>query len=167
MLAAIDRTIPNSGHSSTSCSPALIPGFNQTELEAFIRKLAEQGKTILFSTHTMQHAERLCDRILVMAKGKKLFEGTLDEARGLIPRRARIAADAGSSAFSPTCDLGVVQATLQPGGGEANWTLELREGADGRALLAACFERAVPLTHFDIAPPSLHDVFVSLVEKAG
>ncbi|HJW41194.1 MAG TPA: ATP-binding cassette domain-containing protein, partial [Rhizomicrobium sp.] len=67
---------------------------NQTELEAFIRRLAGEGKTILFSTHTMQHAERLCDRVLVMAKGKKRFEGTLDEARALLPRRARLGAEA-------------------------------------------------------------------------
>ncbi len=136
---------------------------NQTELEAFIRKLAGQGKTILFSTHTMQHAERLCDRLIVLAKGRKLFEGTLDEARSLIPRRARIGADADLAFLAEV--PGVLRAT-PPGGGEANWTLALREGADGRALLAACFERAVPLSHFDIAPPSLHDVFVSLVEKA-
>ncbi len=133
---------------------------NQTELEAFIRGIAAQGKTILFSTHTMQHAERLCDRLIVLAKGKKLFEGTLDDARTLIPRRARIGADAdlGFLASVP----GVSRAT-PPQPNEKSWTLELKEGADGRGLLAACFEHGVELTHFDIAPPSLHDVFVSLV----
>ncbi len=133
---------------------------NQTELEAFIRALAADGKTILFSTHTMQHAERLCDRLIVLAKGKKLFEGTLDQARGLIPRRARIGADADLSFLANV--PGVVRAT-PPQAGESNWTLEMKEGADGRGLLAACFEHGAPLTHFDLAPPSLHDVFVSLV----
>jgi ABC-2 type transport system ATP-binding protein len=133
---------------------------NQTELEAFIRALAADGKTILFSTHTMQHAERLCDRLIVLAKGSKVFEGTLDDARGLLPRRARLAAegDLGFLAHVP----GVAHA--QPG--RDYWTVDLKEGADGRALLAACFENGVPLTHFDIAPPSLHDVFVSLVGPA-
>jgi len=135
---------------------------NQTELEAFIRALAGQGKTILFSTHTMQHAERLCDRLIVLAKGRKLFEGTLDQARGLMPRRARIGADSDLS-FLKGVD-GVQRAT-PPGDGQPSWTLEMKEGSDGRTLLAACFERGVELTHFDIAPPSLHDVFVSLVEK--
>jgi ABC-2 type transport system ATP-binding protein len=133
---------------------------NQTELEAFIRGLAAQGKTILFSTHTMQHAERLCDRLIVLAKGKKLFEGTLDAARGLLPRRARVGADADLSFLTNV--PGVLHAT-PPRPGEANWVLDLAEGADGRALLAACFEKSVPLSHFDLAPPSLHDVFVSLV----
>ena len=43
----------------------------------------------------------------------------------------------------------------------------MAEGVDGRAVLSACFEKGVPLTYFDIAPPSLHDIFVSLVEKAA
>ncbi len=136
---------------------------NQTELEAFIRGLATEGKTILFSTHTMQHAERLCERLIVMAKGRKLFEGTLDQARGLIPRRARIGADADLSFLQ---DVPGVLRAAPPAEGEPNWTLELAEGADGRALLGACFEKGVPLSHFDIAPPSLHDVFVSLVGHA-
>ena len=130
---------------------------NQTELEAFIRSLAAGGKTILFSTHTMQHAERLCDRLIVLAKGTKLFEGSVDEARGLLPRRARLAADGDLSFLAHI--PGVAHATQ----GSDFWTLDLNEGTDGRALLAACFDRGVPLTHFDLAPPSLHDVFVSLV----
>ncbi|MBL6852007.1 MAG: ATP-binding cassette domain-containing protein [Alphaproteobacteria bacterium] len=136
---------------------------NQTELEAFIRNLAAEGKTILFSTHTMQHAERLCDRLVILAKGSKRFEGTLDEARGLLPRRARLAAETDLSFL--TSVPGVERVTA-PGAGSPYWTIDLREGDDGRALLAACFDRKVPLTHFDVAPPSLFDVFVSLVGQA-
>src|SRR5258707_11699151 len=141
---------------------------NQTELEAFIRRLAGEGKTILFSTHTMQHAERLCDRLLILAKGTKRFEGTLEEARSLLPRRARIGGE-GDLSFLAALP-GVTHAT-PPSPGQPYWVLDLKEGNDGRALLAACFERGVPLSHFDVAPPELHDVFVSLVgashEKAA
>ncbi len=133
---------------------------NQTELEAFIRKLAGEGKTILFSTHTMQHAERLCDRLLILAKGTKRFEGTLEEARGLLPRRARIGGE-GDLSFLARLP-GVTRAT-PPAQGQPHWLLDLKEGDDGRALLAACFARGVPLTHFDVSPPELHDVFVALV----
>ena len=137
---------------------------NQTEMEHFVRNLAAQGKTIIFSTHTMQQAERLCDGIVVIAKGRKLFDGTLEGARALFPRRARVAADADLGFLR---DVRGVTAAHAPTNGQANWTLDLAEGADGRAVLAACFERGVPLTHFDLAPPSLHDIFVSLVEKTA
>ncbi|HEY8947481.1 MAG TPA: ATP-binding cassette domain-containing protein [Rhizomicrobium sp.] len=132
---------------------------NQSEIEQTIRELAAGGITILFSTHTMQHAERLADQLIVLSRGRKLFDGNLDQARKLLPRRARIGADA---------DLSFLQASPQVTSiaheGE-NWILDLKEGADGRDLLTQCFERRVPLTHFDVAPPSLHDVFVSLIER--
>ncbi len=133
---------------------------NQSELEAFIRREAASGKTILFSTHTMQHAERLCDRIVVLAKGRKRFEGTLEEARNLLPRRARLAAD-GDLAF--LMSLPGVLGVTAPGLGSPYWLIDLKEGCDGRTLLTTCFEKNIPLSHFDVAPPGLHDVFVSLV----
>jgi ABC-2 type transport system ATP-binding protein len=136
---------------------------NQAELEAFIRRLAAAGKTILFSTHTMQHAERLCDGIVVLTKGRKLFDGTLEAARALFPRRARIGAEADLSFLHNV--PGVKQVT-PPSNEHPLWILDIAEGMDGRAVLAACFDKAVPLTHFDISPPTLHDIFVSLVEEA-
>ena len=53
---------------------------NQGLLEEEIRRrMSAAGWTVVFSTHVMQHAERLCDRLL-LARGRKKFEGTLDEA---------------------------------------------------------------------------------------
>ena len=135
---------------------------NQTEVEKFVRSLAAEGRTILFSTHTMQHAERLCDEIVVIAKGKRLFAGTVDAARALFPRRARVGAEADLSFLRGVS--GVLHA-IPPSDGQSHWTLDMAKESDGRAVLAACFEKGVPLTHFDFAPPSLHDVFVSLVGK--
>lgn len=132
---------------------------NQSEVEQTIRELTQSGMTILFSTHTMQHAERLADQLIVISRGRKLFDGDLNAARGLLPRRARIGADADLSFLKQSPQ---VTAIVQDG---ENWTLDLKEGADGRDLLAQCFDRRVPLTHFDVAPPSLHDVFVSLIER--
>ena len=57
----------------------------QTELEAIFRDLAQEGTTIVFSTHIMQQAERLCGRLLLMAKGRLLFEGTVAEANARVP----------------------------------------------------------------------------------
>ena len=63
---------------------------NQQVMEEIIRDMAKRGRTVLFSTHVMQHAERLCDRILLMAKGRKIFDGTVAEAKQTIPRRVLI-----------------------------------------------------------------------------
>ena len=137
---------------------------NQVELQDFIRALAREGKTILFSTHTMEHAERICDRLVILVRGRKQFEGTLEEAQRLLPRRAQIGADADLSFLGDVEGVGRIEA---PSPGRPLWTIELKEGADGRALLPACFAHGVAPSHFDLAPPSLHEVFVAVVERAN
>ncbi len=61
---------------------------NQRTLEETIRAEAQAGRTIVFSTHVMEHAERLCDRILLIARGRKAFEGTVRQALALAPSAA-------------------------------------------------------------------------------
>src|SRR5580700_11196007 len=60
---------------------------NQQSLEAIIRGLADRGATVVFSTHVMQHAERLCDQVVLLARGRKMFDGAVDQARAAAPRR--------------------------------------------------------------------------------
>ena len=137
---------------------------NQIDLQDFIRELAREGKTILFSTHTMEHAERLCDRLAILARGRKRFEGTLEEAQRLLPRRAQIGADGDISFLAGVEGVARVE---PPTPERRRWIVELKEGADGRALLAACFAHGVAPHYFDLAPPSLHEVFVAVVERAN
>jgi ABC-2 type transport system ATP-binding protein len=137
---------------------------NQSDLQIFLQELARDGKTILFSTHTMEHAERLCNRLVILAKGKKRFEGTLQEAQQLLPRRARIGSEADLNFLKA---VGGVAAIEPPGEGRPHWVVTLQDGADGRVLLKACFEQGVVPDYFDVNPPSLHDVFVAVVEKAS
>ncbi len=59
---------------------------NALELQKVIRELRDEGKTILFSTHVMSEAERLCDRIAILHRGKILTCGTLDDLRAATGR---------------------------------------------------------------------------------
>jgi ABC-2 type transport system ATP-binding protein len=59
---------------------------NQQALEGMIREIAARGATVLFSTHVMQHAERLCDKVVLMARGRKVFDGDVSTARCAAPR---------------------------------------------------------------------------------
>src|ERR1043166_9115042 len=52
---------------------------NQQVMEEIIRDMAKRNRTVIFSTHVMQHAERLCDRVILMAKGRMIFDGTISE----------------------------------------------------------------------------------------
>lgn len=145
---------------------------NQEVMEEVIRDMADRGRTILFSTHVMQHAERICDRILLISRGKKIFDGTIPEARRTIPRRVRIETE---DDVSPLEALDEVQSVtpINPDGlpwkpdGASDppglWELEVQENADAQTVLEACYLNKIRLRQFDHSEPSLHDVFVKLV----
>jgi ABC-2 type transport system ATP-binding protein len=133
---------------------------NQGVLEEVIREMARGGSTVVFSTHVMQHAERLCDRLLLLARGRKVFEGTQDEARAALPSRLTLTCQA-----DPRALPGV--ASAEPlGPAKAGWvryTVALKSGADPDDLLEICTAQSFPLRSFDIHRPALHEVFIHLV----
>ena len=132
---------------------------NQNELEAAIRRLANAGATVLFSTHTMSHAERLCDRFVILVKGSKAFDGTLTEARAVMPRTVKLES-AGDLSFLANVP-GVIK-VIPPHPGVQHWEVFLAAGTDPQTVLAACFESGVKLTRFDTSAPPLHEIFVYL-----
>lgn len=134
---------------------------NQQGLESIIRDLAANGTTVLFSTHVMQHAERLCDKVVLMARGQKAFEGTVTEARAtsrrflelegqIAPEQA--AALPGVAHVDTVSDLDgvrVLKAQLAPGG-------------QGQDALKAAFLGGLDVRRFELREPSLHDAFIDL-----
>jgi ABC-2 type transport system ATP-binding protein len=141
---------------------------NQQVMEEIIREMAKRGRTVLFSTHVMQHAERLCDRILLVAKGRKIFDGTITEAKSIIPRRVRIETSDDVSALRELPEVLSASAVPPrnddlPSAEVTLWELELREHADPQIVLQTCFAQKIRLRGFNQSDPSLHDVFVRLV----
>ena len=132
---------------------------NQNELEVAIRGLAAAGTTVLFSTHTMSHAERLCDRFVILVKGRKAFDGDLTQARASVPRTIKIESENDLSFLKSVPGVATVE---PPSDHVRHWEITLTRGADPQVVLAACFEHHVKLSRFDSSPPSLHEVFVAL-----
>jgi ABC-2 type transport system ATP-binding protein len=137
---------------------------NQGVLEEIVREMAKSGATVLFSTHVMQHAERLSDRLLLLSRGRKLFEGTQAQARARLPARLLLTARADPAALP-----GVARATAAAApdeGGWRSWDVTLAAGHEPGALLQYCTEHGFALRGFDLHKPSLHDVFLHLVGGA-
>ncbi len=136
---------------------------NQQSLEAMIRAHAAAGKTVVFSTHVMEHAERMCDRILLIAKGQMAFEGAVKDALAHAPRSAVIETENGfdlARALAPA-GFGVAREIGQ--GAAARWRVDLSNGDDPKRLLAAAVQAGAPLTAFEPNRVSLHEAFVALV----
>jgi ABC-2 type transport system ATP-binding protein len=140
---------------------------NQQVMEEIIRDMAKRNRTIIFSTHVMQHAERLCDRVILMAKGKKIFDGTISEAKRVLPRRVRIETEDDVAPVRQSADVVSIKSFETSGNAHKNgcghWELELRENADPQTILQLCFEHKIRLRSFNQSEPTLHDVFVRLV----
>ncbi len=137
---------------------------NQTALEELIVEQHRRGATILFSTHVMEHAERLCERIIMCARGRKVLDGTLEEAFATLGRVARIS-------LGKDFDLA---SALKPKGfdvlreeGEGRWyKVALPHGVDAQEALQAAIQSGAPIAGFMPEQPRLRDVFVSLVGEA-
>ncbi len=131
---------------------------NQAVLEEMLADLKSRGISIVFSTHVMQHAERLCDRLLILARGQKVFEGTLREAKRTQPLKVRLHSDDDAAFLEGVAGVAAVRST-EPG----YWEADLKPDADPQCVLDACYTRHVRLKSYHAEEPSLHDIFVSLV----
>jgi ABC-2 type transport system ATP-binding protein len=134
---------------------------NQLSLETVIRDLAARGATVVFSTHVMQHAERLCDHVVLLARGKKVFDGTVAEARGHAPRALVLegAIDEAAVAALPGVGHVTVETTED---GVRRFTAALPKGAAGQDALKAAFAAGLDVSRFELREPTLHDAFITL-----
>ncbi len=139
---------------------------NQQELETIIRALAQRGATVLFSTHVMQHAERLCEQVVLIARGRKVFDGQVDAARAAAPRRLILegALDPGQVAALPGL-AEISTERLEAGGIKVSAVLS--NGAPAQEALRAAFAQGLDITRFELKEPQLHDAFIVLTGAAA
>ena len=136
---------------------------NQRGLEDTIRAQAAAGRTVLFSTHVMEHAERLCDRILLINGGRRAFEGTVQEALALAPSVAMLETEGDFDLAAVLAERGFNIVSDGEEHGSRRWRARLENGKGSRQLLSACVEAGAPLSLFEPARASLHEAFVALV----
>lgn len=136
---------------------------NQGLLEEEIVGAARGGAAVVFSTHVMQHAERLCDRLLLLAHGRKMFEGTQEQARGILPARLSLTARATPAMLD---GVDAAEANGPATGGWTDYDVRLDAGCDPADLLQHCTANGFALRRFEQSRPSLHDVFLHIVGSA-
>lgn len=133
---------------------------NQGLLEEEILRASHGGAAVIFSTHVMQHAERLCQRLLLLRRGRKRFEGTTDEARAQLPATIDAVAP---ERIAHVAGLTNARQRREAGDGFHEWTLDLAPGVTAGEVLERCTAQALPLRRFEERRATLHDVFVHLV----
>ena len=132
---------------------------NQERLELLVKRERDRGATILFSTHVMAHAERLCDRIAIIARSQRRFEGTVDEARALLPMQVRYTPRDSRDAAGIAA---ILPATAERHGDAWHFAIE---DADVEPLLSRITASGHGVTGLSITRPALHDAFVHIVRQ--
>lgn len=145
---------------------------NQKVLREIIGDLRREGRTILFSTHIIEHAERICDHVAIIARGRKVVDGSIAQVkRDHGERYIALATEPGSDA-GPVLDRSSLvessrevsgSAPASAGGGAPEHTVSLREGAEPNTLLGELLAAGVKLRRFELVEPSLEQVFIDRV----
>jgi ABC-2 type transport system ATP-binding protein len=135
-----------------------LDALNQAKLERMIRAQAEKGVTILFSTHVIAHAERLCERVAIIAKGKISFDGLVETARDMLAPQVHLETETRDgpwrAALPADCKV------------EGNWWHFTLPDTGVEPLLKALVEGKAGVRSLSIERPGLHDAFVAIAGES-
>jgi ABC-2 type transport system ATP-binding protein len=127
---------------------------NQDLLEEIVRDFRARGTTILFSTHLMDQAERLCERVCLISRSRKVLDGQLSALRAA-ERKGVVALEF----TGPDHWVGGPEiASIEHVNGGLH--LILAEGADHQAILRRGVQAGAEIRRFDLVEPRLHEIFV-------
>ncbi|HEV7842490.1 MAG TPA: DUF4162 domain-containing protein, partial [Pyrinomonadaceae bacterium] len=126
-----------------------------------VLELKAAGKTIIFSTHMMAQAERLCDDICLINRSRKVLDGSLREIKRSFGRNA-VALRIEGGDTTVLQDSSLVAKVIQR---SDETEALLAEGADAQELLRRLVAAGTQLTKFELIEPSLHDIFITKVDE--
>ena len=133
---------------------------NQRLMRDLVLEEHGRGATILFSTHIMQHAEQLCDQVVMIHRGEKVLDQSVASIRDTYdPRRILF------EPFSADCDVAALRSvpgvrSIEKDG--TGWDIGIEEGAHAPAVIQALVARLAP-ARVEVRRPTLEDVFVNIV----
>ena len=136
-----------------------LDAINQEKLEELIRGQAAAGVTVIFSTHVIAHAERLCERVAIIAEGKAAFEGAVDDARSKLRPIVHLRTRAEDGPWRDALPVAAKKI------GE-EWRFELPKTGP-EPLLKALIDGNAGIETLSIERPGLHDAFIAIAGEAA
>ena len=135
---------------------------NSQVMKDVVVEVARSGRTVLFSTHIMEHAEKMCDRIAIIARGEKVVDGPLSQVRREFGK-SHVALAFSSGAPAAHAILGDRTLVAHADDYGASAEIQLAEGASPDQLLRALVGAGVGLSRFEVVEPSLQSIFIAKV----
>jgi ABC-2 type transport system ATP-binding protein len=146
---------------------------NAQALKDAVVELKRRGKTVVFSTHVMENAERMCDAVCIIARGEKVLDGQVTEVRRSSGRKNVALALVGSSSGPLSTDNGVGHVLRDPrlvrhfDDSNRYFEIELAPEADAQELLQRLIQAGARIERFELILPSLHQIFIERVGASG
>jgi ABC-2 type transport system ATP-binding protein len=140
---------------------------NAQALKDTVVDLKARGKTVIFSTHLMDNAERLCDSVCIIARGVKVLDGPVAQVKAEHGTRV-VALSVDGDARNQIAHI-LADRTLVARADDQNryYEIELAPGADAQTLLRRVIETGAPIQRFELVQPSLHQIFLQKVGATG
>jgi ABC-2 type transport system ATP-binding protein len=140
---------------------------NAQALKDTVVELRRRGKTVIFSTHLMDNAERLCDAVCIIARGEKVLDGAIAAVKAdNAGRTVALALEGGASAAVAALlrDRALVERADDH---NRYFEIELAVGADPQLLLQRVLQTGARIQRFEQVQPSLHQIFLQRVGATG
>ncbi len=135
---------------------------NSQVMRDVVVEIARSGRTVLFSTHIMEQAEKMCDRIAIIARGEKVVDGRLSDIRSEAGgRHVALSFHRNQDAAARVLGDRALVARVDDYGASAE--AELAAGAESDALLQALVNADVGIKRFEVVEPSLQSIFIAKV----
>jgi len=134
---------------------------NQLLIKDLLLELKEKGTTIIFSTHVMETAEKLCEELMLINKGKSILYGRLSEIKKTFGRKHVLIEYDGKNDFLKNSK------EIDKYDNYGNSVeISLKQNGDPQAVLKAAMQEA-SINKFEIKEPSLNEIFVETVGQSG
>lgn len=139
---------------------------NMQVMKDVVVEIARSGRTVLFSTHQMEQAERMCERIVIIARGEKVVDGTVAEVKaGFGSRHIALSFLSGKEAAERIMADRTLVESVDDYGAAAE--LAMVPGVKPQQLLVALVNAQVELSRFEVVEPSLQSIFIAKVGNAA
>lgn len=146
---------------------------NAQALKDAVVELKRRGHTVVFSTHVMENAERMCDAVCIIAHGEKVLDGLVTDVRSSSGRRNVALALAGDDGTRTASENGVghvlndTRLVRRFDDNNRYFEIELAPGADAQELLRKLIDTGARIERFELVLPSLHQIFIERVGATG
>ena len=140
---------------------------NAQVMKDTVVELKRRGKTVIFSTHLMDNAERLCDSVCIIAHGTKVLDGAVSAVKA--EHAGRFVAVSLDNASAPDVQAVFADQRLVRSVDDQNtfFELEMAPGADAQQLLQRLVGTGARVQRFELVQPSLHRIFLEKVGATG